>query len=89
MPVTSFAMISLTFATALTNAAAKEAFFHAIAQFPRLVLAGARAARDDGAAGPTAGKGNYGFDSWVTAGVEDLAAVNSDDLRNRHNRFFF
>src|SRR5205807_7598484 len=69
----------------LGDTAAEKALFLAVAQFPRLVFSGARAARHDGAAGRTAGERHYGFDSWITAGIDDLAAVNSDDLRHRHN----
>src|SRR5207249_2671967 len=47
-------------------------------------FAAARAARHDGAAGRTAGERHYGFDSWITAGIDDLAAVDSDDLRHNN-----
>src|SRR5439155_27013219 len=68
------------------DATREEALFLAVAQFPRLVFSGARAARHDGAAGRTAGERHYGFDSWITAGIDDLAAVDSDNLRHGHNR---
>ena len=45
-----------------------------------------RAARDGGAAGPAGSKNDYGFNSWITAGIDDLAAVDSDDLGHRHNK---
>src|SRR5204862_4160542 len=66
---------------------AKKMFFVAIAQFPCLVFPSARAARNDGAAGAAAGKSNYGFDSWISAGGEDVAAVGSDSLRYRRSRY--
>src|SRR5262249_7798932 len=70
------------------DATAEEALFLAVTQFPRLMLSRARAARDDGAAGPAASKSDYGFNSWITTGIDDLAAVDSDDLRDRHKRCF-
>src|SRR5439155_15391055 len=72
----------------LGDATAEEALFLAVAQFPCLVFPSARAARDDGRAGATAGERHYGFNSWITAGIDDLAAVDSDDLRHGHNRYF-
>src|SRR5206468_1379567 len=68
------------------DTAAKEAFFNAIAQFPRFLLAGARTARHNDAADAAAPKGHFSFDSWIAAGIDNLAAVDSDDLRHRHNR---
>ena len=68
------------------DTAAKEAFFNAIAQLPRLMLAGTGTARDNRRTRTAASDSDYGFDSWVTAGIDDLAAVDSDNLRHRHNR---
>ena len=72
----------------LGDATAEEAPFLAVAQFPCLVFSRARAARDDGAAGAAARKSNYGFNSGIAAGIDDLTAMDSDDLCKRHNRCF-
>ena len=68
------------------HAAAKEAFFHAIAQLPRLMFPCASAARDNGIAGCAAGDSDDSFNSWITARIDDLPGVDSNDFRHGHNR---
>ena len=68
------------------HAAAKEAFFHVIAQLPRLMFPCASAARDNGIAGCAAGDSDDSFNSWITARIDDLPGVDSNDFRHGHNR---
>ena len=63
----------------LQHALAEPAILHAVAQFPRLVLAGARAARHCGAAHRAACEMHFGFDGRVAAAVNDLAACDCGD----------
>ena len=67
-------------ADGLANALAKKAVLHAVAQLPGFVLAGARAARHDRVAARAASKSYNSFNGWIAARINNLAAVNLNDL---------
>ena len=52
----------------------------AVAQLDGLVLSGAGSGGDGGAALGPAGEGDVGFDGGVSAGIEDFAGGNGNDL---------
>ena len=63
----------------------EDAFAHvvglvAVAELDGFVLAGGGAGGDGGAAHGSAGEGDVGFDGGVSAGIEDFAGGNGDDL---------
>ena len=68
----------------LGHAFAEVAILHPVAQFPSLVLPGARPARHDGPPDRPARERDFGFDSGIAAGVDDLAGVDGDDFGERH-----
>src|SRR6266702_173936 len=64
----------------IQDAFAEVMLLIAIAQFNGFVLAGGGAGGNRGAAHGSAGEGYVGFDSGVSAGIEDFAGGNGDNL---------
>ncbi len=66
------------------DAFSAEALLVAIAQFPRLMLAGAGAARNGRAPHRAAFQMDIDFDGGIAARIQDLARVDFCDARGRH-----
>src|ERR1044072_699938 len=66
------------------NAFTAVTFFVAVTQFPRFMLAGAGAARNNGSTERAAFESNINLDGWIAARIENLARVNFLDGRSRH-----
>ena len=64
----------------LQNALAQVLGLVAVAQFHGLESAGGGARRNDGTTSRAVIQQNFDFDGGVTAGVQDLPAVNIDDI---------
>ena len=64
----------------LEDAFAEVVALVAVAEFDGFVLAGGGAAGNGGAAHGAAGEDDFGFDGGVSAGIEDFAGVDGDDL---------
>ena len=79
-PISSGAILLLTFSTALVDALADVDLLVAVAQLDRLVLAGAGAGRDGGAAERAVLEQDVHLDGRVAAGVEDLPALDEFDV---------
>jgi hypothetical protein len=62
------------------DAFAEVVVFVSIAEFDGLVLAGGGSAGNGGAAFGSAVEEDVGLDGGITAGVEDFACVDGDDL---------
>ena len=65
----------------LQHAFADVAGFVAVAQLDRFMFAGRSAGRNRAAADNAAFEAHVGFDGWIAARIENLAAVNGDNLR--------
>ena len=66
------------------DALSAKSFLVAVAQFPRFMLAGARAARNGRPTKRAAFQSHLGFDRRITTRIENLARVNCNDRRLRH-----
>ena len=62
------------------HAFAQVVLLVAVAQFDGFVFASGRAGGDGGAAHGPAGEGYVGFDGGISAGIEDFAGGNGNDL---------
>ena len=80
MPVSSGPRMDSTFSTACEDAFAKIVLFVSIAEFDGFVLAGGGTAGNGGAAFGSGFEEDVGFDGGITAGVQDFACVDRDDL---------
>ena len=76
MPNSSSASLSLTFSTACQHALAEVLRLVAVAEFPRLVHAGAGPAGHGRGADRTVVQLHVDFDGRIAAAIENLPAVN-------------
>ena len=79
-PISSGAILVLTFSTALVTPLPSVLLLVVVAQLDGFVLAGAGARRDGGAAEGAVFEDDVDFDGRVAAGVEDLPALDEFDV---------